>query len=487
MEEGKGGNLEEDFPISIPFHVEGEDMVARIYAFQGKKAETYRTNEGVIFSINGQTHGYIPKSIFGRKKVKMHRLANALLVTVDCTNISIEARENLFMNSRDRLSNGSLRKAIEKRMEDILASNTQLRELRDRRRMQEISDRLEDSKPLEDVLSGLLKTSPSLAALFLKGKRLSNPHKRRGGKNGENGGTNSGKESFAGKPYPTFFKFHKKQQGEALERTAEIGRHCRVKFDTDVNNDYFVRTSMPGRYEIRQIHSPDEKVFINSSLALHNGFGNWSMDIPDELNPGDIITLECVVSDEVNPDGFTNILTLTMVPKSDKKSTNTTNRKSRTSGGEAKGDELDDGITLPEIVKVVREEWGTCGFDERSATAIVRDVCEEQDNYTFYINVDNIYLRTDMKASSSEANLVEAKFVYANVLSGLAIIQDLGNKKIAKSTDAENDPNGDDVDIDKSVRQFTRAMAPFYLPMIDNLGELSEKDTSNLGEIGDSD
>jgi len=77
LEDGRGGNLENGFPHAVPFQVEGHNMVARIYAFQKGKAETYRTNEGIVFTINGQTHGSIPKSIFARNKIKMHRLADS--------------------------------------------------------------------------------------------------------------------------------------------------------------------------------------------------------------------------------------------------------------------------------------------------------------------------------------------------------------------------------------------------------------------------
>ena len=51
----------------------------------------------------------------------MGRLAKSLLVIVDCSQLTVAAREDLFMNSRDRLSNGELRKAIEEELEDTWA------------------------------------------------------------------------------------------------------------------------------------------------------------------------------------------------------------------------------------------------------------------------------------------------------------------------------------------------------------------------------
>lgn len=244
LDDNRAENLEGGFPDSIPFSVEGERMTARIYAFKSERADTYRTNEGVIFTINGQTHGAIPKTIFSRSKVKMGRLADSLLVTIDCTEISIRAREDLFMNSRDRLRNTELRKALEDQLEDILRQHKGLRKLRESRQREEIEKRLDQSRPLEEVLEKLLKTSPSLSQLFQPGTRISKPFKTgpTKGKDGDKDGGPNGEKPFEGKSHPTYFKFPKKPYGEILFRNFEAGRRCRISFDTDVVNDYFKRT-----------------------------------------------------------------------------------------------------------------------------------------------------------------------------------------------------------------------------------------------------
>ncbi|HZL37986.1 MAG TPA: hypothetical protein VFC78_21905 [Tepidisphaeraceae bacterium] len=172
LAEDRYGNIETGYPASAPFKVHGQEMTAIIYAFKGDKAESYRTNEGIIFTINGQTHGFIPKTFFSRSAVKMGRLAKSLLVVVECSRLSVDAREDLFMNSRDRLSGHELRKAIEEALEDLISKHPGLRELRERRRSEEVADRLEDSKPLEDVLQSILRSSPTLERLFLLGQRL---------------------------------------------------------------------------------------------------------------------------------------------------------------------------------------------------------------------------------------------------------------------------------------------------------------------------
>lgn len=94
LEDGKGENLEDSFPASCPISVDGEGMTATIYAFKKGKADTYRKNEGIIFTVNGQTHGQLTKDFFNRKDAgRLNYIADSILVTVDCSPISGRARE----------------------------------------------------------------------------------------------------------------------------------------------------------------------------------------------------------------------------------------------------------------------------------------------------------------------------------------------------------------------------------------------------------
>ena len=94
--EDKRTNLEEGFPNSSTISVSGEKMVCQIFAFKKGQSEKYRKDEGIIFTINGQTHGHIPVSFFNRKSVGMAYLADSILVTIDCTNFSGRTREDFL-------------------------------------------------------------------------------------------------------------------------------------------------------------------------------------------------------------------------------------------------------------------------------------------------------------------------------------------------------------------------------------------------------
>lgn len=507
LAENRGGNLEDGYPTSATLRVHGHEMVATIYAFKGDKADSYRTNEGILFTINGQTHGAIPKNFFSRSSVKMGRLAKSLLVIVDCSQLSVAAREDLFMNSRDRLSSHELRKDIESELEDLISHHQGLRDLRERRRSEEVAERLEDSRPLEQVLESLLRSSPTLERLFLLGQRLSRPFRSGGAgdREGGGGGAQNGSGTFTGKPHPTFFRFFHKNAGFVLARDAEVGRRCRIKFETDVVNDYFGRDDNRGRYIAEIIEGPFDGKELDSNLTLHDGVANWSITLPEEsLKVGDEITVQCTVADDVIGESLVNIARIRIVPKStagggggdDRKANRGDDQDGERGDGGAgtggkrgsSGPEAPSGIAMPEIHKVTEGDalWVEHDFNEHTACKIIEDAIDEngtdRSTYTFYVNVSNISLQTDMKNSRDDVALKEAKFVYGNVLVGLALIH---QRRSRPAGDVEAaDGNGEST-IEDLVESTTKALAPFLVPMIDYLGSLTSEDTVAAAQTGD--
>jgi hypothetical protein len=506
LAENRGGNLEEGYPTSATLRVHGHEMIATIYAFKEDKADSYRTNEGILFTINGQTHGHIPKNFFSRSSVKMGRLAKSLLVIVDCGQLSVDAREDLFMNSRDRLSNHELRKDIEAELEDLISHHQGLRDLRERRRSEEVAERLEDSRPLEQVLESLLRSSPTLERLFLLGQRLSRPFRSGGAgdREGGGGGAESGGGTFVGQPHPTFFKFFRKAPGTVLARDAELGRRCRIKFETDVVNDYFGRDANRGRYIAEIVEGPLDGKELDSNLTLHDGVANWSITLPEEaLKVGDEIAVQCTVADDVIGEPLVNIARIRIIQKSttgggggDRGSNLGEGQDGDNGDGNAgtggkrgsSGPETPSGIAMPEIHKVTEGDslWQQHDFSEHTACKIIEDAVNEngtdRSTYTFYVNVSNIALQTDMKNSREDVSLKEAKFVYGNVLVGLALIHQRRSRPGGETDTA--DGNGE-TPIEEVVESTTRALAPFLVPMIDYLGSLTSDDTVAAAQAGD--
>jgi len=445
LAEDRSENLENNFPSTSSISVSGERMECQIFAFKKGQSRRYRRDEGIIFTINGQTHGHIPaSSFFIRKAVNMSYLADSILVVIDCTNISIKNREDLFMNSRDRLRNGDLKKQIEDSLQDLLGNHPGLKELRNRRRLEEIRNKLEDEKPLKDVLADILKKSPSLSSLLIPGIKLHDPFNLQY--------VRAKKEKYVGKDHPTYFKC-------TLTgiKNSPINRRFRVIYETDVKNNYFKRSEMPGDFKL---YLKGELV-KNRIMNLWNGVGNLTVTLPESKKIGNVLEYKSIVTDQLQTEPFEDILKIRITPEI----------KSRGSGGgngtEPPSTEIGDerqisaGLSLPHVIEVYEDEWEDYDFTKYSALKIQQ---AGEEGYDFFVNMDNIYALTEIKTKhKDDAQLLKKKYQYALVLVGLALLHEYGES----NNTSDEEPN-----ILLQITKITSKLSAVILPMISYLGDL---------------
>lgn len=493
LEDGKGDNLEEGFPKSVQISAAGMKLSGRIYAFKENKAATYLRDEGVIFEINGQAHGYLPKSIFSRPKaVGLPRLKDSLLVLLDCSSLSVVQREDLFMSSRDRLSKNPIRFELEDEIQRMLREHKDLRRLQQERRESDISTKLSEERPLEEVLNKLLSSSPTLKELFLRGHRLARPFAKGGGtKKGEESGKGKDAPPYVGKRHPTYFKVRGSEDGAVYKRNCELGRRSRIVFVTDVEDEYFDRATDPGRFDFAVYAGSDLNIVPAYSLALESGEGVLNLSMSSDLRVGDVVTFRAEVNDSTLPSPIVNLIQITVVEKQESGGGGGGNKKRQT-GGEG-DDQSDQGIALPRVIPVRAEDkyWVKYNFTPNTACHVISEPVdiegESKLDHTFYINVDNTALKTEMKYSKQDPRLLEAKFKYANVLLGLALLHEGGKStrkteenSASQAADAKENPTPED-----QIRVFTEAVAPIVLPMIDQLAGLEETELEEFSSIGE--
>lgn len=480
LEDDKAESIEPDFPSSCPLNVGGENMNLTVYAFKKGKSETYKRSEGIIFSVNGQTHGHISNNFFRRKRVGLSYLADSILVIVDCSGLSNRAREDLIMNSRDRLSEGDFRLKIESELEKILKDHPGLRDLKTQRRQEEIESRIKNSRPLEDVLRPLLEQSPSLSALFLIGRRLSTPFATKKVRQED--------RSFRGRKYPTYFKFKDKDYGLTLSRECHINMRARITFETDASNDYFSRRIDLGEFSLEKIVDTRPHLHSDYSLNLHNGIATLNLHLPGECRVGDSLMFVARVSDRTQLDPFTNRFRLIVLPKAQMRHGGNERRKPP-GREEGQGRESPAGINLPTITRVYEESrngsrvWTDMvpPFDRYSALRVKHFGRDDEDGggglsqedvYDFFVNMDNLYLRTEQKHSRVDAKLIEARFEYGMVLIGLGLLyENIRNQKSSSNAESEDDAE-EKSDVFGTIERDTKAIAPVLLPMIEHLGGL---------------
>jgi len=490
LEDGKGDNLEPGFPLSATIRVGGMEMIARVYAFKEDKAATYLADEGVIFTLGGQAHGYLPKSIFTRPRaVALPRLRDSLLVLVDCSLLDVTQREDLFMSSRDRLSKKPIRYQVEREIEHMLKNNAELRRLQVERRAEDVESKLSEEKPLVEVLGKVLRASPSLKSLFLQGQRLARPFPRgAGGGNGDGPGGDEDGKPFQSRRHPTYFKHAEVDYGKVFDRNCEKGRRVRVRFLTDVENEYFDRSADRGRFDLEVLDAPRDVSEPNFSLTLEEGQAHLNMALPEETEVGDTLIIQATVNDSTLTDPFVNVFKLHVMAKQNRTPGSTKPQKRRRGGGAGK-DESKRGIALPDVIPVHEddEHWKKHKFTPETACHVESDPVkvdgELQDVHTFYINVDNVALKTEMKYSKQNARLLEAKFKYGNVLLGLAMLHAGGDDTAKKNGGGEKEETQETVP--DQIRRVTKVVAPVLLPMIDQLAGLNEEDLAEVSLVGE--
>jgi len=457
LDEDKRDNLENGFPTTSTLAVQRQKMKVSIFAFKRGQSRKYIKSEGVIFVVNGQTHGYISKSLFRRQSVRMGYLADSLLVMVDCAEFDGRAREDLFMNSRDRLRAGVLRSQIERRLEEILKNHPGLRDLRERRRREDVENKLEDSKPLADIIRSIIEKSPTLAKLFVQGMTLPNPFRVKRA---------SAQDSFDGKRYPTYFRLTK---AYPLDRPKQcpINVRVRVQYTTDVANDYFDRDKDPGIFLLKA----NGQEIGDFSVNLWNGTVTLNVSLPEDVHIDDDLHFRSEVSDVSRIDPLRDEFFIVVTDAIKKSPRRAGKRKPVASDKEGDDVERITHLDLPNVIEIRRDEWEHYGFDRESALKVI-DSGEE--GFDFYINMDNVHLLTEKKANLEvSSSLMDARYQYGMVLLGIALLQ---AQNI--SNESSEDPDGSEMDVYRRIEYLTKVVSPILLPMIAGLGELREDEVS---------
>lgn len=268
--------------------------------------EFFKNNMSVIFSLNGQVHGHYT-SEFITRSLKMNLLKNHLLIHVDCTKMKYEFRKELFMASRDRLKDGEETRALRKYLAQKLGAT--------KGRLAEIVKYRKDSISVEggdtaDVLKSFTKNLPLKSDLVKllnqtfkldlkkdKPKQSDKPKKK----------TKVEKEPFNPKRFPSYFKIGAKNDGEKEVAKIPIGGEKTIRFESDVENQYFDRVEEPGDLKIALLNfkpneseggnragKPDkiEDAFNVTQSSPKDGMIRISMNPKKQVKAGDAVQMK---------------------------------------------------------------------------------------------------------------------------------------------------------------------------------------------------
>ena len=322
--------------------------------------------------------------------------------------------------------------------------------------------KLEDSKPLVDVMESIIRKSPSVAHLLGRIGPLSDPFKSTNG---------TSAKKFLGKSHPSFFRFRNKDYGEELYRQTARNMRSRIQFETDAVNDYFSRDQYAGK---RTLKSRDGNL-LNSdipaySLNLSDGVATLNLALPGYAKVGDVFQYILLVEDETMVEPFVNSFAVSVGPN---QAVSGGNGKGQKRGGSGEEDSTDNdtrqGLSVPIPTLVYEPSWALHNFDKYSALKVEYYPAtdeKEAGSYEYFLNMDNIHLKTELKGTKDDFAIVKSRWQFGMILVGIALLN-------RADQDSEND---DAPTPEEEVRKVTTAIAPILLPMIEHLGALSEDD-----------
>lgn len=436
--------IEPGFDTGGPMEIPGVGLVqVRLVVFKeaedDSRARTERYAGGVFFNVNGQLHSELGSDFIARR-TKFDYIATDMLVIADCTALPQRIREDLFLASRDRMRQCQERTILEDTIVEYLKEHQGLRELNTRRRQARLESQSQEDTSV--VIQALIRADPTLATVFGKGQKIKVPI-----------GPIPEPEPYVGKQFPTFFRIVHEPKG-GLVKKCPLNRTCRVEFETDAANDYFSRTTDPGRLEVR---GAPKRV---GTVHLWNGKALLRFAPPADCSTGDRLRVTVVVSDVSRVASFESSFVMEVEPEAPP-----------SPPGPPPPPPGASLVGFPNIIEVRQDQWALHGFNETAALELKHG---DEDAVDMYINMDNLHLRNEIvRRRGLDPELLRYWFKYGLCLLALGMLYQCRQSKREGDDGANQGENGDETEpeVFRKIATASRGLAVTVIPAIAQLGK----------------
>lgn len=317
--------LDRDWNFSETYHQPGMGIVkVTVYVFKSRiegknskdskaiiRREFFKNNMSVLYGLNGQIQGS-DSAGFISKNLNFQLLKDHLLIHVDCTNMIPDFRDELFMASRDRLKDGDEAKELKALLVKNL-TKSKLQELY-KQRKDNLSVEGEDASDILKNIAKGLSINKDLMNLIQQTFKLDIPPKRKQRENRPEKSDTSKNEKeeapFQPKRFPTAFRMKGSKDGNNVVKIPEGGEKI-IRFETDVENQYFDRIEEPGQLKISVLNftsneitgsketglpkEPSELITINET-SPNNGTIKIYMNPSEEVKVGDSFEIKVTLT-----------------------------------------------------------------------------------------------------------------------------------------------------------------------------------------------
>jgi hypothetical protein len=450
------------------FKVKNEEKTVKEFK-ETIQNEFCKNNMSVAFSLNGQVHGFYTSEFISRA-LKYKLLKDYLLIHVDCTNMTLHYRNNLFMASRDRLKNAKEADVIRK----LLADNLRKSELSDiyKQRKDSFSADTSDTNELLKKFSKNIPLNPEMLKLLKQTFKLEEIDKKKDETEKDRKKTErkpKTKEPFVSQRYPSIFKIDGKPDKDGkLVKTIPLGGDKTIRFDTDVENEYFDRIKDKGELNLYVLtHAPNDtkggnapgqprdidEYFQVVKSSPQDGTIRVNLQPKGNLQVGDELQIRANLTSVVQPEGA--LESIFYVKIEDMKEKEPTPEATDVPQ-----------IGLPQMVLVYKDErdevttWNdveASGIPFDEAEIMATDTNEKDELEKIFINMDSSLLRTyKSKLDGDEAlQIADNKYVSQVYFHTLFLYSILKQKKLRFSLD---EPQGEKtMEVDDVLRDLFKS------------------------------
>ena len=195
---------------------------------------------------------------------------------------------------------------------------------------------------------------------------------------------------------------------------------------------------------------------------------------PDNIRVGDVICYKAEVIDRTQSTPFVNEFCIKVDAfDNENKGDKGHRKKPRDENKQDNNVNKQGGFSLPNIIECRKSQSDYKFKEDEEGALIVKDSGEN--SYDFFVNMDNLSLKTDMKGYSKiDPKILEARFKIGMVLLGLSIVN-----TFEKQSDKNKEKYENGESIYDKIYFFTKSISPIFLTMISDLGSLEEENNYN--------